>query len=237
MKNMAVLGVAVLFLGILVVSFAQQKTEERFDSLVRTDFFDGFAGDQASLERGMQTCEKVLASDPNNGPAHVWHGSGLFFLSGLAFKNGDIAKGKELKERGLKEMDDGVALAPDSLQTLIPRGSMLLSTGRYMNDQLAQPLIEKGITDYEKVLETEKPYFGTLSVHSRGEMMGGLADGYRRVGKTEKAREVLQRISQELPNSAYDKQAQRWLKDLSAVGKQERFCLGCHTGAAPRKSN
>ena len=233
MKNVAVFGVVTLFLGVLVVLYGQQKTEERFDSLVRTDFFDGFAGDPTSLERGMQTCEKVLASDPNNGPAHVWHGSGLFFQSGLAFKSGNIAKGMELRERGLKEMDDGVALAPDSLQTLIPRGSMLLSTGRYLSDQLAQPLIEKGIADYEKALETEKPYFGTLSVHSRGEMMGGLADGYRRVGKTEKARDLLQRMSQELPHSAYDKQAQRWLKDLSAVGKQERFCLGCHTGSKP----
>jgi hypothetical protein len=131
-------------------------------------------------------------------------------------------------------MDEGVALSPDSLQTLIPRGSMLISTGRYLDDNVARPLMEKGIADYEKILEIEKPYFGKMSVHSRGELMGGLADGYRRVGKTEKARVVLQSISQQLPDSSYDRQAQRWLKDLSAVGKQERFCLGCHSGSGSK---
>jgi tetratricopeptide (TPR) repeat protein len=233
MKHMAMIGV-LLLVAVIGLSRGQQ-TEERFDSLVRADFFAGYAGDAARLERGMQTCEKTLANDPRNGAALVWHGGGLFFQSGLAFARGDRAKGIELKQRGLKEMDDAVALWPESLQTRIPRGAMLISTGRYMDDASARPLIEKGVADYEKALSLEKLYFNFdgMSVHSKGELMGGLADGYRRLGDTEKSRELLQRIVAELPNSVYDTQARRWLNDLSAVGKQERFCLGCHVSSNP----
>jgi len=38
----------------------------------------------------------------------------------------------------------------------------------------------------------------------------------------------LQRISKELPGTAYDQKAQKWLADLTAVPKEDRFCLGCH---------
>jgi hypothetical protein len=44
----------------------------------------------------------------------------------------------------------------------------------------------------------------------------------------------LERLVRELPGSPYEKQAKHWLANLSAVGKQERFCLGCHMGAAAR---
>jgi hypothetical protein len=81
MKNVTGFGIALLLLAVLVAGYGQ-KTPDRFDSLVRSDFFAGFAGDQASLERGMQTCEKTLVSDPGNGAGHVWHGSGLFFQAG-----------------------------------------------------------------------------------------------------------------------------------------------------------
>jgi hypothetical protein len=49
-----------------------------------------------------------------------------------------------------------------------------------------------------------------------------------------KSTEYLDRLVQELPGSCYEKQAKRWLVDLPAVGKQERFCLGCHSGPEAR---
>jgi hypothetical protein len=39
--------------------------------LVREDFFSGFAGNAAALERGMRKCEEVLANDPKNAEALV----------------------------------------------------------------------------------------------------------------------------------------------------------------------
>jgi tetratricopeptide (TPR) repeat protein len=218
-----------IFMVVVGLSYGQ-----RFDSKVREDFFAGFAGDNARLERGMKTCEQALAKDPKDPSALVWHGSGLYFQAGVAYRKGDIDAGKKLRLQGMQEMNDAVTLAPDSLQTRIPRGAILIASARFMDDALAKPLLETGVADYEKAMDLEKDYLPTASVHSRGELIGGLADGYRRLGNTEKSRELLQRLVRELPGSPYEKQAKRWLTDLATVGKQERFCLGCHVATASR---
>lgn len=205
-----------------------QKVEERFEQLVREDFFAGMSSDQARFNRGMQKCEEVLAKDPKNPSALVWHGTGLFVRSGVAYRQGDTASGQELNQRAMKEMGDAVALAPESLQTRIPRGAILISSARYMDDDIAKPYLEIGVQDYEKALALQKRHFDQLSAHAKGELLGGIADAYRRLGNTAKAQEFLNKIARDLPGTPYDKQAARWLKDLSAVGKQERFCLGCH---------
>src|ERR1700733_13032106 len=60
--------------------------QDRFDFKVRNYFFAGFAGDAASLEKGMKICEDSIAVDPKNAQALVWHGAGLFYASGQAFQ-------------------------------------------------------------------------------------------------------------------------------------------------------
>jgi len=218
-----------LFMAVVGSSYGQ-----RFDSKVREDFFAGFAGDNARLERGMKTCEQALAANPKDPSALVWHGGGLYYQSGIAYRNGDIATGAKLRRQGTQEMNDAVALAPDSLQTRVPRGAILLASSRFVDDATARPLLETSVADYEKAMDLEKDFRPNASVHARGELIGGLADGYRRLGNTEKSRELLQRLVRELPGSPYEKQATRWLADLAAVGKQERFCLGCHVATASR---
>src|SRR3989442_1518273 len=106
-------------LAILLTTAALPLLAQRFDNLVRADFFAGYGGDEARLARGMEACEKALAADPRNAAALVWHGGGLFFQSGIKFRAGDWRSGLDLQQRGLKEMDDAVALAPDDLETLI----------------------------------------------------------------------------------------------------------------------
>src|ERR1700730_3369397 len=48
---------------------------QRFDYLVRADFFAGAAGDEARLAHVMEVCEQALEQNPNHPEAHVWHGA------------------------------------------------------------------------------------------------------------------------------------------------------------------
>src|SRR2546430_2267685 len=96
---------------------------ERFDMLVRADFFAGFAGDEARLQKAMALCERTLAENPNHAEALVWHGGGTLFSAGQAFQKGDLALGGQRWERGLKEMSDAVVLQPENVGVLIPRGA------------------------------------------------------------------------------------------------------------------
>jgi len=107
----------------LVLSSLQTSTQpaDRFDMLVRADFFAGFSGDAARLARGMETCQRVLSDNPRHAEAMVWHGSGLIFEAGSAFASHDEARGIQLWAKGLREVDEAVTLAPNDVGVLIPR--------------------------------------------------------------------------------------------------------------------
>jgi tetratricopeptide (TPR) repeat protein len=230
MKKLTWGSIALLFAAAIVLG-QTQKSEERFDNIVRDDFFAGIGGDNVRFERAMKTCEDALAKNPKNAGALVWHGSGLYVESGIAFRKGDTATGQELNARGLKEMADAIALEPESVQTRIPRAAILISSARYIdNDAIVKPLLEIAVGDYEKVMQIEEKYFETVGTHGHGELLGGLADGYRRLGNFDKSRALLERMVKDLPGTPYETQAKRWLVDLPKVPKQERFCIGCNMG-------
>jgi len=207
---------------------------DRFDDSVRDDFFDGMLhGDQTALARGMKTCDEALARNPRYAPAMAWHGNGLLFLSGSSFQAGDIAKGIDLWQRGLAEVNKAVALDPESLQVLIPRGATFLSIAKYSpNPAERHELLQTGVGDYEKVLGLQKAYFSKVGIHARGELLFGLANGWYQLGDREKSRAYLQRIVLELPGSAYATRAADWLQttDPAALRKKSRAvsCIGCH---------
>jgi hypothetical protein len=206
------------------------SSQERFDYKVRNYFFAGFAGDAASLEKGMKICEDILASEPKNAEAMVWHGAGQFYQSGIAFRNGDQQNGIELSRLGQKQMDDAAELAPDDLGVRIVRGAVLLTASHQMSkSDMARPLIEKGVTDFEKAYSVQGPDLSKLGTHPRGELMIGLADGYSRLGNQERAQAWFERIQKELKGTPYEKSATLWLETKSLPPSQAG-CLSCHTG-------
>jgi tetratricopeptide (TPR) repeat protein len=215
---------------VLIGAAGFMMAQERFDYKVRNYFFSGFAGDAASLEKGMKICEDSLAADPKNAEALVWHGAGLFYESGQLFQKGDQQKGMELWTRGLKEMDDAAAMAPDNLGVRIPRGAVLLTGSRFVGSpEMARPLVEKGVGDFEKAYQAQAPTIESLGTHPRGELMIGLADGYNRLGDQEKAQLWFERLQKSLPGTSYEKSAKTWLETKSLAPAQAG-CLGCHTG-------
>lgn len=206
------------------------QARERFDFLVRADFFAGYAGDQAALDRGMKVCEDTLRKNANHAEALVWHGGGLVFIAGQAFREADLRKGSELWDQGLKEMDRAVDLEPSNVGVLIPRGATLLTASRFVQDKNAQgAMLEKGVRDYERVLEIQKPYFATLSSHARSELLFGLAEGSMRLGDSGKARGYFQRIATECKDSMREKQATAWLQRGVLPPTDPMSCSGCHT--------
>jgi tetratricopeptide (TPR) repeat protein len=225
-------AISLLFVTAIVLGQAQ-KSEERFDNEVRDDFFAGMGGNIALFDRAMKTCEEALAKNPKNASAMVWHGAGLYVRGGILISKGDYANGKPMAAAGSKEMADAVALEPESVQTRIPRAAIFISSARRMDDSISKPILELAVDDYEKVLQLEKSSFDTLPTHSKGELLGGLADGYRRLGNYEKSSQYLERMVKEMPGTEYQTQAKRWLVDLPKVDKQDRFCIGCHMGANP----
>jgi hypothetical protein len=174
---------------------------ERFDTKVRQDFFDGMRGDAAAMDRAMKLCEDTLAKNPDHAEALVWHGAGLAGRAGAAFAKGDSQTGMELYAKGVAEMDRAVALAPQSVGVRIPRGAVMLAMAPHVPEPERGKLVERGIADYETTLAVQAPYFATLSLHSREQLLYGLTDGYAMHGDADKARATYERMRHDAAGS------------------------------------
>jgi tetratricopeptide (TPR) repeat protein len=232
----AVVFAAVLFCGALssaLLAAWQAPADERFDNQVRADMFAGLAGDAAALDRAMKRCEETLAQDPENTEALVWHGSGSIFLGGQAMRSADYAKGGPLLAKGLREMDDAVAKAPDRVGVLIPRGATLLEYSKYdPMPEHAQAELQKALGDFEKVLVLQKPDWQNRPLHARGELLSGLAEGWYRAGDVQKARSYMERLVAETAGSPYAARAQVFLSASAPPKQLDWHCIGCHVSSA-----
>jgi hypothetical protein len=207
-----------------------EKPGVRFDMLVRDDFFAGMFGDLERLDRGMRLCEQVLARHPHHAEALVWHGGGLLTRSSEAYANGNRALGDQLFQRGLKEMNDAEQYEPGNMGVKIGRAATLIGisqSGFDPADRQGRELLRSAVLDYEKVLAWQQPQFAGLPLHSRGELLFGLASGWSILGEERKARQYLERITRDCKGSSYEREARTWLakKPLPAVAHE---CHGCH---------
>jgi tetratricopeptide (TPR) repeat protein len=216
--------------AVMILTSGLLLSQDRFDMKVRNYFFAGLAGDAASLQKGMKICEDILAKDPKQPEALVWHGTGLVSQSREAFQKGDQQNGADLWQRGLDEMDQAEALAPNDLGVRIVRGSVLLIASQYLPEEASHPLVEKGLSDYEKAYTVQGPGLGHLGTHKSGELMIGMADAYARLGQQDKAQQWFERIQKELPGTPYATSAATWL-ETKTLAPRQAGCLSCHTGA------
>jgi tetratricopeptide (TPR) repeat protein len=174
---------------------------QRFDSLVRQDFFDGMRGDQAAMDRAVKLCEDTLAKQPDHPEALVWHGAALAARSSQAFAKGDTQTGIALYQQALGEMDRAVTLAPKSPGVRIPRGAVMLAMAPHVPGPEQKQLVERGVADYETTLAVQAPYFATLPLHSREQLLYGLTDGYAMLGDADKARATYERMRHDAAGS------------------------------------
>lgn len=220
----------ILLTFVLSLFFAPQEAErpQRFDYLVRADFFAGVAGDEARLNKAIERSERALEIDPKHPEALVWHGAALIVRAGQAFQKGDMSAGAPLFERGLLEMAEAVTLAPDKPGVLIPRGAVLLEATRRMPPEISRPLLQSAVENYERVLEIQTPIFATLGDHPKGELLFSLAEGWNRLGDQDKARRYFARLIDDAPTSGQAPKAREWIATGALPKSNGTSCVGCH---------
>lgn len=219
-----------LFSLIAVATIVLAQEPVRFDHKVREMFFSGFAGDKEAMAKGMKISEATLAAEPNHAEAMVWMGGGLFFASGELFQKGEMQAAMGMMEKGTGMMDRAVELEPKSVGVRIPRGSTYLAASKGMPAAMGEPLLKKGVADYEVCWEMRKGDLSGFSQHSLGELLQGIAEGNGRLGNKEKAKEYFAMIQQKLPGTAYAKKAEKWMAE-GKLSAQDTNCMGCHMGS------
>ena len=216
--------------AILGFALGMARGAERFDHTVRVDIFSGMNGDAVAMNRALDKIEATLAAEPKHAEAIVWRGAAVFFQSGQAFQKQDSQKGMELYMRAMADFDQAGKLAPDSLGVLIPRAAVLMSAAlQAKGNPMTKQWVTTALADYERVREMQKDTFAGLSQHSRGELLQGLANGYRLLGDEAKANLYFERIQKEMPSTPYAKRAAIWFETKTLTPAQSS-CIGCHTG-------
>ena len=197
------------------------------------DLLGALTGDMEKFERGMQTLEALVAKNPLDPNVKVLHGNGLFARSGVAAQKGDIQNAMKLWQSALDEMSQAVELAPDNIFVRARRGVVLISASRSsgLPPAMARPITQLAIGDFEKVLEIreKEQTLSQRSTHQRGELLTGIADGWNRLGNSEKARGYFERITRDLEGTVYERKAKAWLENKPDAKAVEYFaCSGCH---------
>lgn len=202
---------------------------ERFDYVVRSDIFAGFNGDDEALARGLKACEAALAKNPKHAEALVWRGAVRVFQSGRAFRADKRLEGINLWTTGMKDLDDAVALAPNTVGVRIPRAAVLLPAARAAPPAMGKPLLPKALDDFQTIEKLQRDHMDKLGTHPRGELRMGLADVYRLMGDLDKSNEQLRAVEKELPDTKYAARAKEWLA-AKPDAKLTHTCIGCHHG-------
>jgi pimeloyl-ACP methyl ester carboxylesterase len=212
-----------------IASLWLELSDGRFDFKVREDMFAGFDGDKEASDRAMKQIDDALARDPDNAEALTWRGAGRLFQSGEAFKRGALGAGRDLARQGLTDLERAGALQPDSIAVHAARGPALMQYARYLrpfDKAQADRLIMTALGDFDFLLDKKETNWSTLAAHDRGEILGGLAEGWLQVGDAGKAAGYLDRMIKELPGTPYANNASSRRTDPS--GKVALTCLGCH---------
>ena len=213
----------ILVSAMSVALFAQT----RFDIAVRNDLLAGLSGNSQALDRGMAACEKILAENPKDVDALVWHGIGTLILSRLELQKGNGQGAMEQAQKGIAEMDRAVEMEPGNLGVRISRGAALREATHEMPPFMSDPLLEKARGDFQYTFDLQKDNLPPAE-HPLGELLQALGDIYSRQGKQDDAAKYYGLLKDRLPATEYGKRAAEWLKTRQPLPAERSGCVGCH---------
>ena len=209
---------------------ASEPTGPSLPAQVMADLFSGLGGNAGALQRGLDFTVSILAANPNHAQALAWHGAATLHYSST---NPDLSALDRigLFQRATKEMDSAIGIAPDDVRVRMARGVVLrMLTPTMPRFGNVPGLIENARTDYQRMFDLQQGQLATLSPHSLGELLQGLAELNSRQGKTADAEKYYGMMQSMLKGTDYASRAAEWMKTKQPLPQAQTNCISCHTG-------
>jgi len=193
------------------------------------DLFDGFGGDAEALKRGFDATTQIIAGNPNHAEALAWHGAATLFQSSTTATLSALER-IGFFQRGTKEMDSAVGMAPDNASVRMARGVVLRMLTPGMPRLGNVPgLIENARLDYQRLFDLQSDRLASLSPHQAGELLQGLAELNSRQGKTADAEKYYGLMQTLLKGTEYAARAEEWMRTKQPLPPARTACVSCHT--------
>ena len=192
------------------------------------DLFDGLGGNADALKRGFDATSQIIAGNPNHAEALAWHGAATLFQSSTS-ANLSALERIGFFQRGTKEMDSAVGLAPDNPSVRMARGTVLriLTPGMPRLGNVPG-LIENARLDYQRLFDLQSDRLASLGTHRLGELLQGLGELNSRQGRTADAEKYYGMIQTMLQGTEYAARAAEWMQTKQPLPVARTACVSCH---------
>jgi mono/diheme cytochrome c family protein len=196
---------------------------------IMRDLFDGLGGNADALKRGLDATRAIIDGNQNHAEALAWHGAATLFLSSTS---ADLSALERIGffQRGTKEMNSAVGMAPDNPRVRMARGIVLQMLTPGMPRLGNVPgLIENARLDYQRLFDLQSDRLSSLSQHQLGELLQGLAELNSRQGKTADAEKYYAMMQTMLKGTEYAARADQWMQTKQPLPAARTTCVSCHT--------
>lgn len=152
----------------------------------------GVEGDKEAVKKAEKVLKKLIDLEPKDAEAYCWYGSVLTLKGKYAWF--PLNKMKYVN-KGIKEMDKAIELAPDNVTVRMIRANNSLS----LPDMFHRTDI--AITDFEHLISMKEKNPGSFEEDLLAEILLNMGKAYKKKGDLLKARENWQKVIETAPES------------------------------------
>ncbi len=228
----------VIALGfILVVPVtAQQPARSTFDPrigssvIVREDIFAGYlAHDRQRQLRGEKNVEILLVERPKDrARLTAWKAWILLNRAVDAFESKRKNQFDRDYQRSLDLFSEAANLQPDDAGVLAITGAGFVTFSDRLPERVRRDAWNSAYKAYANLWRVQEADLDKLALHSKGELLAGLAQAAQRSGRPTESAQALGKIVTTMSGTAYAAMAKKWVESPEIAARTNLTCRTCH---------
>ena len=202
-------------------------------TLVREDIFAGIlTNDMDRLSRGEKNVELLLTERPKaKAPLLSWKGDIALYRSVVAYEGKRDAEFELQYRQALELFSEANRLAdPGDIGVAAVSGAGLLLFGDRLPERYRAAAYAAAYDAYNAMWKVQSGAVDKMPLHSKGELLAGLAQSAQRTGRAEESSRYLDQILASLPGTPYESRAKAWKARPEMAGRSSLNCQTCHEG-------
>jgi hypothetical protein len=221
---------------LLAPASAQAPNGSAFDPrigssvIVREDIFAGYlAHDYERQLRGEKNVEILLAERPKDrARLTAWKAWIVLNRAVEAYESKRMNEFERDYQRSRDLFSEAANLQPDDAGVLAITGAGFVTFSDRLPERLRRDAWNFTYKAYTNLWRVQEANLDKLALHSRGELLAGLAQAAQRSDHPAESVQVLEKIITTMPGTPYALMAKKWVDSPETATKTNLTCRTCH---------